>query len=90
MLFTNLKNAWVYPIRKVDSIPVAISILSKEEEKVDVMIIYVYSLDSLSFNLLKQDDAFDIVTLFVCDEHNELFSKKAFENGTYMYLKKVT
>uniref|UniRef100_M1DBR9 Response regulatory domain-containing protein n=1 Tax=Solanum tuberosum TaxID=4113 RepID=M1DBR9_SOLTU len=49
------------------------------------MIINVHSPDSLCFKLLKQADK---VTLFVCDEHNELFAKKAFDNGTYLYLEK--
>ncbi|KAK6802973.1 hypothetical protein RDI58_000757 [Solanum bulbocastanum] len=62
MFFIDFKNAWIYPVTTVDKVPVAISILSKEKEKVDMMIIYVHSLYSLCFNLLKQVDALDIVS----------------------------
>ncbi|WMV08129.1 hypothetical protein MTR67_001514 [Solanum verrucosum] len=64
------------------------SILSQGKEKVDVVIVNVHSPDLLCFKLLKQADALDIVTLFVCNEHDELFAKKAFDNGTYLYMEK--
>ncbi|KAK4366425.1 hypothetical protein RND71_014305 [Anisodus tanguticus] len=66
----------------------AMSILSKGKEKIDVMIINVHSLDSLSFQLLDQTVAMGIVSLFVCDEHDAFLAKKAFSNGAYLYLKK--
>ncbi|KAG5631869.1 hypothetical protein H5410_003586 [Solanum commersonii] len=76
----------MYQVTTVDRISVAISILSQGKEKVDVMLVNVHSLDSFCFKLLKQADALDIVTLFVCDEQDELFAKKDFDNGTYLYM----
>ncbi|WMV09198.1 hypothetical protein MTR67_002583 [Solanum verrucosum] len=64
------------------------SILSQGKEKIDVMIVNVHSPDSFCFKLLKQVDALDIVTLFVCDEHDELLAKKDFDNGTYLYMER--
>ncbi|KAG5631841.1 hypothetical protein H5410_003558 [Solanum commersonii] len=88
MFITNFQNAWMHPVTTVDRIPVAMSILSQGKEKVDVMIVNVHSPDSFCLKLLKQEDALDIVTLFVCDEHDELFANKDFDNGTYSYMEK--
>ncbi|KAG5630080.1 hypothetical protein H5410_001797 [Solanum commersonii] len=60
MFITDFENAWIYPVTTVDRVSVAISILPKEKEKVDVMIINVPSPDSLCFKLFKQVDALDI------------------------------
>ncbi|MCD7469241.1 hypothetical protein HAX54_008112 [Datura stramonium] len=64
------------------------SMLSKGKKKFDVMIINVHSFNPLSFQLLAQAVAFDIISLFVCDEYNELLAKKAMDEGTYFYLEK--
>ncbi|XP_049392678.1 two-component response regulator ARR14-like [Solanum stenotomum] len=85
---TDLLESNEYQVTTVDRIPVAMSILSQGKEKVDVVIVNVHSPDSLCFKLLKQADALDIVTLFVCDEHDKLFAKNAFDNGTYLYMEK--
>ncbi|MCD9642687.1 hypothetical protein HAX54_029594 [Datura stramonium] len=52
------------------------------------MIINAHSPDRLSFQLLDQAMTLDIISLFVCDEYNELLAKKALSEGAYLYLKK--
>ncbi|XP_049381364.1 two-component response regulator ORR21-like [Solanum stenotomum] len=62
--------------------------LAKEKQKIDVMILNVYSSNLLSFDLLAQAVALDIISLVVCDEFDELVAKKTLEKGAYLYLKK--
>ncbi|XP_055836388.1 two-component response regulator ARR18-like [Solanum dulcamara] len=66
----------------------AMSMLSKGKKNIDAMIINVNSPDAHCFELLVQAAALNIVSLFVCDEHNEVLAKKAFDNGAYLYIKK--
>ncbi|KAK4338914.1 hypothetical protein RND71_040376 [Anisodus tanguticus] len=84
----DLLKSYKYKVRTVDMALEAMSMLSKGKEKVDVMIINVNSPDLLSFQLLDQAIALDIVSLVVCDEHHKILAKKALDNGAYLYLKK--
>ncbi|XP_060211380.1 two-component response regulator ORR21-like [Lycium barbarum] len=77
-----------FKVMMVGKASTAMTMLSKEKEKVDVMIINVHSPDQLSFHLLSQAVALDIVSLFVCDEHNELLANKALKDGAYLFLKR--
>ncbi|XP_055814068.1 putative two-component response regulator ARR21 [Solanum dulcamara] len=72
----------------VDTASAAMSIFSKAEQKIDVMIVNVHSSNMLSFHLLAQALDLDIVSLAVCDEHNEDIVKKALDEGAYVCLKK--
>ncbi|MCD7453588.1 hypothetical protein HAX54_021531 [Datura stramonium] len=77
-----------YKVTTVSSASTAMSMLSKGKKKIDVMIISVHSSNLISFELLAQTVALDIITLFICDEHNEILAKKALEEGAYLYLTK--
>ncbi|KAG5583958.1 hypothetical protein H5410_044392, partial [Solanum commersonii] len=72
----------------VDTTSIIVSLLSKGNQKIDVMILNVHSSNLLSFTLLAQAVALDIISLVVCDEFNELVAKKTLEVGAYLYLKK--
>ncbi|XP_060174316.1 putative two-component response regulator ARR20 [Lycium barbarum] len=84
----DLLKSYAYKVTAIDTASAAMRILSKGKEKIDVMIVNVYSPDLLSFQLLTQAVALDIVSLVICDEHNEFLAKKALEDGAYLYLKK--
>ncbi|XP_055808315.1 two-component response regulator ORR26-like [Solanum dulcamara] len=60
----------------------------KEKKKIDVIIISVHSPNLDSFKLLAQAMALDIVSLFVCDDYNELLAKKALKEGAHLFLKR--
>ncbi|KAK4713202.1 hypothetical protein R3W88_019109 [Solanum pinnatisectum] len=64
------------------------SMLSKGKEKIDLMIINMNLADLLSFRLLDQAVALDIVSICVCDEYDARSVKKAFESGAYFYMQK--
>ncbi|XP_049365727.1 two-component response regulator ORR26-like [Solanum verrucosum] len=64
------------------------SMLSKGKEKIDVMIINMNSAGLLSFQLLDQAVALDIVSICICDEYDVRSAKKAFESGAYFYMQK--
>ncbi|PHU06772.1 hypothetical protein BC332_23261 [Capsicum chinense] len=66
----------------------AMTMLSKGKEKIDVMIINVHSLNLFSFEHLAQAVNLDIISLVISDEHDELFAKKAWDNGAYLYIEK--
>ncbi|KAJ8527680.1 hypothetical protein K7X08_015131 [Anisodus acutangulus] len=83
----NLLKSYGYKVTMVGMTSRTMTMLSKEK-KIDMMIINVHSPDLLSFQFLAQAVALDIVSLFVCDEHNELLAKKALGDGAYLYLKK--
>ncbi|XP_049362292.1 two-component response regulator ARR2-like [Solanum verrucosum] len=72
----------------VDTTSTTVSLLSKGNQIIDVMILNVHSSNLLSFALLAQAVALDIISLVVCDEFNELVAKKTLEDGAYLYLKK--
>ncbi|WMV51203.1 hypothetical protein MTR67_044588 [Solanum verrucosum] len=62
--------------------------LSKGELFFDVIIISVHSLNLNSFKLLAQAVTLDIISLFVCDEYNELLAKKALKEGACIFLQR--
>ncbi|KAH0651710.1 hypothetical protein KY284_031622 [Solanum tuberosum] len=64
------------------------SMLSKGKEKIDLMIINMNSAGLLSFQLLDQAIALDIVSVCICDEYDVRSAKKAFESGAYFYMQK--
>ncbi|KAM3340960.1 two-component response regulator ORR21-like [Capsicum galapagoense] len=64
------------------------SMLSEGKEKIDVMIVNVHSSSMLYFHLLAQAVSLDIISLVVCDEHNELVAKKALAEGAYLSIRK--
>ncbi|MCD7452762.1 hypothetical protein HAX54_018064 [Datura stramonium] len=66
----------------------AMTMLSNEKEKIDVMIINVHSPDLCSFSLLAQAVALDFISLVICDEYNEHLAVKALNNGAYLFLEK--
>ncbi|XP_055824425.1 two-component response regulator ARR11-like [Solanum dulcamara] len=84
----DLLKSYEYKVRTADIASEGMSMLSKGKEKIDVMIINLNSPDLLSFHLLDQAVALDIVPLCVCDKHNTHLAKKAFESGAYLYLQK--
>ncbi|KAH0640910.1 hypothetical protein KY285_037496 [Solanum tuberosum] len=85
---TGLLKSHNYKVITVDTTSTAVSLLSKGNQKIDVMILNVHSSNLLSFALLAQAVASDIISLVVCDEFNELVAKKTLEDGAYLYLKK--
>ncbi|MCD7470081.1 hypothetical protein HAX54_009658 [Datura stramonium] len=84
----DLIKSYDYKVTTVHTASAAMSILSKEKKKIDVMIINVHSPNLHSFQLLEQSVALDIISLVVCDEHYELLAKKALDIEAYLYLKK--
>ncbi|XP_059295646.1 two-component response regulator ORR21-like [Lycium ferocissimum] len=99
--FSNAQYEKIMPMLCIDAVTTvdmastAMRILSKGKQKIDVMIVNVHSPDLLSFQLLTQAVALDIVSLasqnnyaVTCDEHDEFLAKKALEDGAYLYLKK--
>ncbi|KAK4366574.1 hypothetical protein RND71_014454 [Anisodus tanguticus] len=85
---TDLLKSYGYKVTTVDMASTAMSVLSKGKTKIDVMIINANSPDQLSFQLLAQAVSLNIISLFVCDEHNALVAMNALEDGAYLYLKK--
>ncbi|XP_049406384.1 two-component response regulator ARR2-like [Solanum stenotomum] len=85
---TGLLKSHNYKVITVDTTSTTVSLLSKGNQKIDVMILNVHSSNLLSFALLAQAVALDIISLVVCDEFNELVAKKTLEDGAYLYLKK--
>ncbi|KAJ8571042.1 hypothetical protein K7X08_038014 [Anisodus acutangulus] len=83
----DLLKSYSYKVMTVGRASTAMKFLSKGKEKVDVMIVNVHLPDLDSFQLLSQAIALDIVSLFICDEHNELLANKALNDGAYLYLK---
>lgn len=63
VFLTDSQSVWIYAVTTVYMAHVAMSMLSKEKKKFDMMIINVHSPDSFCFKLLKQVVALDIVTL---------------------------
>ncbi|KAK6783943.1 hypothetical protein RDI58_017397 [Solanum bulbocastanum] len=84
----DLLESHKYKVRTVDMASQGMSMLSKGKEKIDLMIINMNSADLLSFQLLGQAVALDIVSICVCDEYDARSVKKAFENGAYFYMQK--
>ncbi|MCD7452764.1 hypothetical protein HAX54_018066 [Datura stramonium] len=84
----DLLKSYDYKVVTVHTASAAMSMLSKGKKKIDVMIISVRSPNLHSFQLLEQSVALDIISLFVCDEHYELLTKKALDEGAFLYLKK--
>ncbi|KAJ8562422.1 hypothetical protein K7X08_011713 [Anisodus acutangulus] len=84
----DLLQSYNYKVTTVDIASVAMSVLSKGKKNIDVMIINVNSPDLLSFQLLAQGLGLNIISLFVCDEHDAVIAKKALNEGAYLYLKK--
>ncbi|KAG5581340.1 hypothetical protein H5410_051967 [Solanum commersonii] len=82
----DLLKSYDYKVSTVRTSLEAMAMLSKGEKKIDVIIISVHSLNLDSFNLLAQDVTLDIVSLFICDEFNELLAKKASKDGAYLFL----
>ncbi|KAK4731323.1 hypothetical protein R3W88_024311 [Solanum pinnatisectum] len=66
----------------------AMSMLSKGKQKIDVMIINIHPTNMISFNLFTQAMTLDVISVVICDEHNELIAKKALDEGAYLYLQK--
>ncbi|KAG5594335.1 hypothetical protein H5410_035567 [Solanum commersonii] len=64
------------------------SMLSKGKEKINLMIINMNLAGLLSFQLLDQAVALDIVSICICDEYDVRSAKKAFESGAYFYMQK--
>ncbi|KAK4734697.1 hypothetical protein R3W88_008958 [Solanum pinnatisectum] len=64
------------------------SMLSKEKQKIDVMILNVHLSNSSFVDLLAQAEALNIISLVVCDKFNELVAKKILNDGAYLNLKK--
>uniref|UniRef100_M1DBH0 Type-b response regulator n=1 Tax=Solanum tuberosum TaxID=4113 RepID=M1DBH0_SOLTU len=77
-----------YKVRTVDMASQGMSMLSKGKEKIDLMIINMNSAGLLSFQLLDQAVALDIVSVCICDEYDVRSAKKAFESGAYFYMQK--
>ncbi|XP_060206576.1 uncharacterized protein LOC132634327 [Lycium barbarum] len=84
----DLLKSYGYKVTIVDTALAAMSILSKGKEKIDVIIFNVHSPDLLSFQLLAQAVALNVVSLFICDEDNDLLAMKALNIGACIYLKK--
>ncbi|XP_060171218.1 two-component response regulator ORR26-like [Lycium barbarum] len=82
----DLLKSYSYEVTTVDRASVARSMLSKGKERIDVIIINANS--PVSFKLLAQAAALDIISLFVCDEHNALEAMNALDGGAYLYLTK--
>ncbi|CAN4116126.1 unnamed protein product [Withania somnifera] len=72
----------------VDTTSAAMSMLSKGKQQIDVMILNVHSSNTLSFHLLAQAVALDIISLAVCEEDDEFVAKNALEEGAYLCLTK--
>ncbi|KAF3632530.1 hypothetical protein FXO38_26108 [Capsicum annuum] len=84
----DLVKCYEYKVTMIGTTSAAMTILSKGKEKIDVMIINVHSLNLFSFEHLAQAVNLDIISLVISDEHDELFAKKARDNGAYLYIKK--
>ncbi|MCD7466289.1 hypothetical protein HAX54_002852 [Datura stramonium] len=84
----DLLKTYDYKVIPVGKISAAMSMLSKEKKKIDVIIVNAHSLNLRSFQLLAQAVALDIILLFVCDEDNKILGKKALDEGAFLYLKK--
>ncbi|KAH0777789.1 hypothetical protein KY290_009200 [Solanum tuberosum] len=85
---TDLLKSHNYKVTTADMTSTTMLMLAKEKQKIDVMILNVHSSNLLSFDLLAQAVALDIISLVVCDEFDELVAKKTLEKGAYLYLKK--
>ncbi|KAH0645012.1 hypothetical protein KY284_032896 [Solanum tuberosum] len=72
----------------VGTTSIAMSMLSKGKQKIDVMIINIHPTNMISFNLLTQAMTLDVISVVICDEHNELIAKKALDEGAHLYLQK--
>lgn len=71
-----------------DTTSIAMSMLSRGKQNIDVIILNVHSSNLLSFDLLAQTVALDIISLVICDELNDPVAKKILEDGAYLHLKK--
>ncbi|KAH0711962.1 hypothetical protein KY289_007921 [Solanum tuberosum] len=87
-MLTDLLKLHNYKVTTADMTSTTMLMLAKEKQKIDVMILNVHSLNPLSFDLLAQAVALDIISLVVCDEFDGLVAKKTLEKGAYLYLKK--
>ncbi|KAK4729913.1 hypothetical protein R3W88_022901, partial [Solanum pinnatisectum] len=63
----------------VDTTSAAMSMLSKGKQKIDVMIINIHPTNMISFNLLTQAMALDVISLI---------AKKTLDKGAHLYLQK--
>ncbi|KAH0706607.1 hypothetical protein KY289_011683 [Solanum tuberosum] len=84
----DLLKSYDYKVITVRTSSEAMEMLSKGEKKSDVIIISVHSPSLDSFKLLAQAVTLDIISLFVCDEYNELLAKKALKEGAYLFLQR--
>ncbi|WMV51230.1 hypothetical protein MTR67_044615 [Solanum verrucosum] len=84
----DLLKSYDYKVITVCTSSEAMEMLSKGEKKVDVIIISVHSPNLDSFKLLAQAVTLDIISLFVCDEYNELLAKKALKEGACLFVQR--
>ncbi|KAG5581570.1 hypothetical protein H5410_052197 [Solanum commersonii] len=84
----DLLKSYDYKVITVRTSSEAMEMLSKGEKKVDVIIISVHSPNLDSFKLLAQAVTLDIISLFVCDEYNELLAKKALKEGACLFVQR--
>ncbi|XP_055812729.1 putative two-component response regulator ARR13 [Solanum dulcamara] len=83
----DLLKSFEYKVMTVDA-STAMAMLSNGKKKIDAMIINIHSPYFLSFEVLIQAVALDIISLVIFDEHKEYLIMKAFSIGAYIYLKK--
>ncbi|KAH0643605.1 hypothetical protein KY290_035083 [Solanum tuberosum] len=84
----DLLKSYDYKVITVRTSSEAMEMLSKGEKKVDVIIISVHSSNLDSFKFLAQVMTLDIISLFVCDEYNELLAKKALKEGACLFVQR--
>ncbi|TMX01694.1 hypothetical protein EJD97_023891, partial [Solanum chilense] len=82
----DLMKSYDYKVITVRTSSEAMEMLSKGEEKIDAIIISVHTPNLNSFKLLDQAVTLDIISLFVCDEYNELLAKKALKEGASLFV----
>ncbi|XP_025883438.1 two-component response regulator ARR2-like [Solanum lycopersicum] len=82
----DLMKSYDYKVITVRTSSEAMEMLSKGEEKIDVIIISVPTPNLNSFKLLDQAVTLDIISLFICDEYNELLAKKALKEGASLFV----
>ncbi|XP_015057457.1 two-component response regulator ORR26-like [Solanum pennellii] len=85
---TNLLKAHNCKVTTADMTSTTMLMVSKEKQKIDVMILNIHSSNIPTFDLLAQAVALDIISLVVCDDYNELEAKKILDMGEYLYLQK--
>ncbi|XP_025886280.1 two-component response regulator ARR1-like [Solanum lycopersicum] len=81
----NLLKSYDYKVTTVNTSSAALSMLIREKQKFDVIIINDHSSNMLSLDLLAKAVAMDIISVVICDKYNEFVAKKVLNEGAYLY-----